>query len=305
MIELVDPKGSISEDSLAGHKFAPTLATQELSVGFAPHADGRMLIESNLGSTTYRHLRVCIERRSVPGQTLARRVDEMAAAFERETGRKAGKKMRREMKDQALIDLLPSAFPRQAVVDVLIENDPDEPGMRALFGTTSGSTVDCIATFMASSLEGLGLSFQAVAKSPSEVLTTWLGHGAADHPMHLGRHAVLRADDLAHAGASVRIDNKSLDGDDVQLNLRAGMTCQKVELVILGSLSFILDDALRMHRIELLTEARPVTGEDAAEANLLLTAPELFGAAANIVEAMGGKPSGGDGNTAPDGAQQQ
>jgi hypothetical protein len=67
---------------------------------------GRPMVRWSSGSTATRLLRLQFEQRLLPGSVLRERVDELAQRLEQESGRKPGAKRRRELRDEALIDLL-------------------------------------------------------------------------------------------------------------------------------------------------------------------------------------------------------
>src|SRR3954469_16749431 len=95
-------------ERLSKAQFVECGATQAVSAGWVPprgqpHAP---LVEVVGG---HRLLTLMVERRLLPGAVVKRRVDELAAQVERETGRKPGKKLKRELKDQATLELLPMA----------------------------------------------------------------------------------------------------------------------------------------------------------------------------------------------------
>jgi hypothetical protein len=88
---------------LAALPFTPCGPTQPLSLGFVPprgQAHGP-LAEFVPGGHIL--LKLQFEQRLLPGSVVRERVDELAQKMEQETGRKAGAKRRRELKDEALL----------------------------------------------------------------------------------------------------------------------------------------------------------------------------------------------------------
>jgi len=79
-----------THDAMGARAFIPCSATQEKSTGFVPLRgdDHGALVESIGGQWI---ASVMTETRSVPADALQRRVDEMADAIEKQTGRKPDK----------------------------------------------------------------------------------------------------------------------------------------------------------------------------------------------------------------------
>ena len=100
------------EDALQKTVFEECGATQERSVGWVPprgepHGP---LAESVAGQWVMRFMS---ESKMLPASVLNRKVNEKAEHIEKTEGRKPGKKEKKELKDEAKLDLLPMAFTKQ------------------------------------------------------------------------------------------------------------------------------------------------------------------------------------------------
>ncbi len=101
-------------------QFVECGASQDKSIGWVPprgEAHGP-LVESVSGQWI---LKLMIESKAVPGNVVRRKVDERIAEIEAATGRKPGKKEKRDLMDDALLSLLPQAFARQSTVLVWMD----------------------------------------------------------------------------------------------------------------------------------------------------------------------------------------
>ena len=137
------------EEALSAAPFVECGATQPRAIGWVPPRGDEhgVLIEAIAGQWL---MQLMVESKVVPGSVVKRQVDLLAAQVEKQTGRKPGKKQRNELKDQALLDLLPMAFTKRATVKVWIA-----PAERLLvIDAGSASRADEVLTALAAVLPG-------------------------------------------------------------------------------------------------------------------------------------------------------
>lgn len=283
------PFGIDREAILEAAAFTPTAPTQQFSIGFErPRGIGGVYAESIGGHGL---LRVVSETRSVPAATLAKAVDALADSIERETGRKPGRKERRELKDQALLELLPKAFPKQAATWVWI----DVQNHRLVIDTKSSSRCDDVVTLLVKTIPGLKVQPVQTNMNPATIMSAWLHDGEADYKeFNLGRSCELRThDDIK---AVVRYANHHLDIDEVREHIRAGKSAAKLALDWKGRVAFTLDDCLRLAKIDLLDvvleEKAAKTAEDRSEAldaDFAIVTGELGALITDLIAAMDGE----------------
>jgi DNA recombination-dependent growth factor C len=157
------------EQALAKAPFIECGATQERSIGFVPPRGEECgaLVEAIGGQWIARFK---TETKAIPAEVLARKVAEKAELIEQETGRKPGKKECRELKDEAKLDLLPMAFPKQASTWVWID-----PAARTLvIDASSQSRADMIVSALVDLLPGLSVSLLNTQSSPQACMAHWL-----------------------------------------------------------------------------------------------------------------------------------
>ena len=100
------------EAALAKQVFEACGATQEKSVGWvAPRGEDNGVMVESVGGQWI--MRLMSESKMLPASVLNRKVEEKAAHIEALEGRKPGKKEKKELKDEAKLDLLPMAFTKQ------------------------------------------------------------------------------------------------------------------------------------------------------------------------------------------------
>ncbi len=281
--------------SLAKETFAPTSPTQQKSTGWEPpRAAHGAMVESIDGHWI---ARFTTEVRTVPADALQDKTDELVRKVEDASGRKVGKRERRDLKDEALQTLLPQAFPRQSSVPVWI--DP-RAGL-LIMGTASQAKADAIVTSLlrathtpqpvrAEPVEAhLQISQIKTRTDPTPAMAEWLLDGE-DPPtaFTLGRECELHG---SGDGAPVlRLNRYDLDSDKVSDHVRQGLLPTRLGLGWQGVASFVLTDTLKLRRIEIAGVTPPgEADQDAFDADIALTTGTLAPMLADLIAALGGE----------------
>lgn len=273
-------------------QFAPTGPTQAQSAGWVPpRREHGALIEAQAGHWI---MAAQIETRSVPATALKKRVEELAAAIERDTGRKPGKKHRRELKDQAALELMPHAFPKTKRVLVWLDT---ATGLLAV-DTASAGVFDDVTMLLAKTLPGLQLTPLQTTLAPAAAMAGWLLDGEAPAGFTIDRECELRAPD--ESKAAVRYARHPLDIEEVRAHVQLGKRPTRLAMTRAGRVSFVLTDQLVMRKVELLDvviEGQPAgrDADEAFDADVAIFTGEARPLIAELIEALGGelKPEGG------------
>lgn len=216
--------------------FQPTLPTQQRSIGFInTPGDGLACVQ--------------LERRTVPAAQVAKRVDALAAAIERDTGRKPGKKHRRDLADEALLELLPHAFPKQT--KVLVWTRPD--GLLVL-DSASATVADEVSTLLAQ----CGVTLSLVAHETGQRTSGWLwAQDVAHEAFEFDGACVLGMPQPG--GKVVKYKNTDLTIPEVSAHVTAGLRCEALALSWDGGeVGFTLTSNLVLKGLKF---AAPLTGE--------------------------------------------
>lgn len=282
------PTAQTLEEALAAHAFVPLGAAQELSVGWSPprRQEHGALVEVIGGHYV---LRLEMESKSVPSQTVRAKVDERIAEIEQATGRKPGKKERRDLADEALRALLPSAFAKRDAVFVWID-----PTSRLLvIGSTSQRKVDHVVGELIRALDGLHLGLVQTVQSPQAAMTQWLlAPNESEWPADLTveRECVLKS--MGDDAATVRFSRHHLMNDDVRKHVTEGKLPTQIALSWDGRVSFVLTDALSFNKVCFLDGVMKDFGSDQAEdrfdADVALNTGVLGPCIAGVLAALGG-----------------
>lgn len=287
----VETELHVIQAALEASSFVPCGATQDKSMGFFPprghEHDPMVEVVAN------RHLimRVRIETKTVPGDTVRKEADAMAAQIETTTGRKPGRKEMKALKEDALLALLPQAFSRAADVWVWVDLGTE----RVIFNSTSQGRVGDAVTAIVRALPDFPLSQLQTTVTPATAMTQWLlATNPEDWPADL---SVERECELKSGGedkATVRFSHHNLVNDDVRKHIGEGKLPTRLAMSHNGRVSFVLTEALQLKKIDFLEGVFEdgVSKEehaDAFDADLALATGELTLVLDSLINALGGR----------------
>ena len=280
------------EEAVSANAQTPIGLTQPVSTGWAPVFDG--LFTHVVNRQILLHFKT--EKKVVPSSALKAAVAERVEEVERMTGRKPGKKERREIKDDALLTLLPSALlallpsALATIAQTRVWIDPVNGWI--VINTGSQTQAGTIITSLVRSLEKLELQTLHIAKSPAAVMTEWLMNDDAPSNFSIDRACVLKACD--ETKAVVKYTNSPLTTDNLVEHLRMGKVCQELALTWEDRISFVLTDSFRIKKVralDLIMEDRAEANDerDAFDADFALMTGEINNLLNALVEAFGGE----------------
>lgn len=269
---------------LQEHAFHPCGATQEKSIGWVPpRAEGGALLESVGGQWI---LKLMTETKAVPGQALKREVDRMCAEAEKSTGRKPGKKELRDIKADALLNMLPGAFPKQAATLIWIDPINDLLAIDA----SSQSKADDAITMLVKSFEGLELRYVNTTTSPAAAMAMMLVTKEAPDNFTIDRECELKATD--ESKAVVKYGRHPLDIEEVAQHIRMGKMPTKLAMTYSDRVSFVLTEGMQLKKIELLNvafEGQSNEDVDHFDADVAITTGELSKLIPDLIAVLGGE----------------
>ncbi len=274
------------QDALEAERFAPCGATQPVSAGWVPPRGepGAPLLENIDGHWL---LSLCIEKRLLPSSVVRERVAKMADAIELETGRRPGKKQRRDLKEQAVIELLPRAFTRQSHLRVWIA---PALGLLMVDAPSIGKADDAI-TLLVRAVSSINMHLLQTAESPAACMAAWLMDGVPPDHFVLDRDCELKAADEMRA--AVRYTRHNLDIDELKGHLTTGKMPTRLALTWRERVSFTLTDAMTIKGIKFLDivfDGRDKPAKDEAfDADAALATGELAQLIPDLVEGLGGE----------------
>lgn len=277
------------EQALAQEPFAECGPTQQKTVGWLPprgQAHGA-LVESMGGQWI---ARFAIETRAVPADALKRKVQEAVDEIERTTGRHAGKKEQRDLRDDALLALLPQAFPHRSELNLWFA-----PENRWLMIDTSaqGKADEVINSLVRTAGSGFTIALLQTQLSPQAAMAAWLsGHEADLHEaFDIGRECELKGS--GDEPAVIRFMRHEVATDEVRQHIAEGKLPTKLALSWNERVRFNLTSTGLLRQIGfmegVLQETESAQDEDRFDADVALATGELGALLDNLIEALGGE----------------
>jgi len=273
------------QEKLEAARFVACGATQAVSSGWVEprgvaHAPLAEVVAGQL------LLKLATEQKVLPGAVVKRRVDEMAAHIEKTTGRKPGKKQKKELKDEAVLELLPQAFTKQAAINVWL----DAEHMLLLVDASSPARADEVVSLLVKSFDGLSISHVATVESAAVAMTRWLATGEPPRAFTVDRECELKSAD--EMKSIVRYARHPLDTDEVRRYVAEGKLPTKLALTWQGRVSFMLTDTMQIKKIAFLDgvfEGSKPGKDEAFDADAAIATGELRQLIPDLVEALGGE----------------
>lgn len=287
------------EAALQGARFVECGATQDKSVGWVePRGQAHGPLVESVGGQWIAKLMV--ESKSVPGNVLRRRVDEQCAAIEASTGRKPGKKEKRNLQDDVLLELLPQAFAKQASVLVWI----DMAQRRLVLDCGSQGKADEAISALIKAMPGFSIALLQTTTTPQSAMTGWLLATDPDEwpaDLCVERECTLKA--TGEDAASIRYVRHPLANDDVRKHVSEGKLPTQLALSWDGRVGFVLTETLQLKKVQFLDGVMDASGtdkgEDRFDADVALSTGLLSPLLGGLIEALGGEMEWGAQASAP------
>lgn len=273
-----------AERALEKYTFAECGPTQEKSTGWvSPRGEEHGALLESIGGHWV--LRFKTESKSVPGSVLARKVKVKAEAIEQESGRKPGKKERREIKEEVNLSLLPYAFTKQNAIWVWID-----PAKHLLvIDAASQSRADDVVTTLIESWPGLSVALISTSDSPRSCMAYWLREQEAPEGFTIDRACELKACD--ESKAVVKYGSHPLDIDEIREHIEQGKLPTKLAMTWDDRVSFVLTDGLYVRNLCFLDSVFESLKHDASgfDTDVAIATGELAKLLPELIDAMGGE----------------
>lgn len=302
--EFVLPPLDALEEALQSAQFMPCGATQAESIGWVPPRGNKstVLVES-VGSSVI--LRLCIERRPLPASAVKAAVDERVEKYKQETGReRASAKIKKEFKEEAVLDLLPRAFTKRSSTTLWI--DPVNKFLVVDSGSLTGA--DKVVSNLIEALSEIPGSRPGIMAKPvqttmaaSAAMAHWLASREAPVSFTVDRDCELKTPD--DQKSTVRYSRHTLEIDEVTQHIESGKVPTQLAMTWNDRVSFVLTDTAQVRKIKLLDVVLDGVQErgkddDGFDTDAAIVTGELSALIPDLLEALGGELSI-DGSTPP------
>ncbi|WP_133511181.1 recombination-associated protein RdgC [Candidatus Thiosymbion oneisti] len=249
------------EQQLSARRFHPCGPLQTASLGWHPPLGEQTQALSHAGNGC---IALCARRqeRLLPSTVVSEALDERVVDLEEREARTVGRRERRQLREEVLLDMLPRAFTRSrqihAYLDLvagwMVVDAASEKGAEELVGLLR----DTLGSFR--------VRPPRPGNPPPVIMTRWVATGEMPEGLALGDVCELR--DARDERALARCSGQDLGAEEIATHLRAGKEVVKLALQWREQLEFLLQEDLSLRRLRfaeaLLDEAREPDIEDEA-----------------------------------------
>lgn len=261
--------------------------TQDKAVGWIPprgEANGPM-VESIAGQ---RILKLQIETKTVPPALVRKKAQEEADRIEAATGRKPGKKETKALREDALLALLPQAFPRVATVLVWVNL---RNGWLVIDASSQGKSDD-VVTALVRAFDSLALTLLQTKIAPQAGMVQWLSSDPSYWPADISveRECELKSQDEERS--TVKFNRHNLTIDAVRKHVTEGKLPTRLALSYADRVGFVLTESMALKKInflDLALDEQPENDRSGFDADVALATGELQRLIPALVDALGGE----------------
>lgn len=298
--DFVLPPLEALEEIFQSHRFVPCGATEAESSGWVPPRGNKssVLLES-VGRSLI--ARLCTERRPVPSSAIKAAVEERIEKYKQETGReRVGAKIKKEFKQEAMLDLLPRAFTKRSTTTLWI--DPVNKFLVVDSGNLTGA--DKVISYLVEALSevpgalpGLKASPVQTQMSAAAAMSHWLSTREAPYNFTVDRDCELKTPD--DQKATVRYSRHTLDIDEVAQHIAAGKLPTQLAMTWNERVSFVLIETAQLKKLKLLDVVLDGVQEsgkddDGFDTDAAIITGELSSLIPDVLDALGGELGDGE-----------
>ncbi len=249
------------EGRLSEHRFRPCGPLQAASLGWHPPLGEQTRALSHAGNGCSA---LCARRqeRLLPAAVVGEALDERVADLETREARTIGRRERRQLREEVLLDMLPRAFTRSRQIHAYL----DLVAGWMVVDAASEKGAEELVELLRETLGSFPVRPPRPRNPPVALMTRWVATGEIPDGLELGDACELR--DPRDERALVRCSGQDLDGEEIATHLRAGKEVVKLALHWREQLEFLLQEDLSLRRLRfadtLLDEALEPDIEDEA-----------------------------------------
>lgn len=279
----IDPQAL--EEALQAAVFVECGASQEKSAGWiSPRNEKNGALLEIIGGQLI--VRLMLQSKAVPASAINKELDRRCALTEDQTGRKPGKKERRDMKDDIKLALLPNAFTKESSILAWIDRD----NKSLVIDTTTQSRSDVVITALIAAIPGLMIQPVNTKVSPVAAMAQWLTDAdALNSVFTIDRDCELKACD--ESKSVVRYGNHPLDNKEVEQHILNGKMPTRVGMTWNGKISFVLSAKGAIQKMNFLgvkTDESSASA-DAFDADIVISTGLFNDMKSDLIASLGGE----------------
>lgn len=254
----------------------------------SPAGDGSMVFSSGGFSL----IELGIETKILPAAVIKREAEARAEKIADEQGYKPGRKQMKDLREQVMQELLPTALLRPSRIRAFIAASA---GL-LIIDAPNGNKAEDVLEALRRTLDKLPLSLIRTQRSPASAMADWLSGDAAPGGFCFEPELELRS--ITEDNAKVRYSGGVLDVAEIRGHIAAGKMPTRLSLTHDDRVTFSLTDKLALKRIDFLDvvaeqlNARMDNSSDASDqlaAELALFGGVLVDLFEAVTEALGGE----------------
>ena len=287
----VNPFTAMTEDEVKSelflHSFKGCDPMQLSSTGWTLPTDNENTIALYRQNAILLALRT--DEKVLPASAVKAALADKVASIEKAEARKVSSKERKLIKDQVTDEMLPKAFVKSRIDNVLIDLENN----LVIVNTASASNAERVLSFLRETMGNLPTKLVNTVASPIDAMTSWLEIDAPDG-WSVGQDAEMKAP--GDEGTTAKFKRQVLDCDEIFNHLAAGKVVTKLEMNFGDRLSFNLCEDFGIKSLKMLDvvkdEVKDMDAEDQDalfESQLALMIGELRGFIPALIEALGGE----------------
>lgn len=235
-------------DALAELPKKPVGPMELSSRGFVPpHGADSEDYAPRIGSAVW--VTVAGEDKILPASTVNDLLQKKIDEFEKQNGRRPGGRMRKQMKDDLIAELLPRLLTKPSRTDAMLDLERGYIAVNTSSRKAGEEVVSLIRTALGS-FPALPINAEV---APRSVMTGWIAGDALPEGLSLGDECELR--DPADYGAVVKVQRMELAGEEITSHLEAGKQVTRLALTFDDRIGFVLGEDLVLRKFKLLDGA--------------------------------------------------
>lgn len=293
--DFVLPPLEALEEVLQAACFMPCGATQAESSGWvAPRGNKSTVLVESVGGQVI--VKLCSERRPLPASAVKAAVEERIEKYKQETGReRVGSKIKKEFKEEAILDLLPRAFTKRSATTLWI--DPVHKFLVVDSGSLTGA--DKVVSHLIEALSEVPGSRPGIQVKPVQTtmaaataMAHWLSSREAPVGFTVDRDCELKMPD--DQKSTVRYSRHTLEIDEVAQHIASGKVPTQLAMTWNDRVSFMLTDAGQVKKLKLLDVVLDGVldkgkDDDGFDTDAAIVTGELSALIPDLLEALGGE----------------